>query len=199
MNFSCCLTWFYYSRPWLCNNTLSATTYPQQLGRAFFVMNLFLAGNPSFPKYFKCFMWTEERAIQKPTNVDRVLDTNKVIIILTAYKTPSSCKSLSLPDVNKKKIGLSTFPFINIITKWSQNMIKPLLANTPIRSLHPTASCKWMQHCRPTAPNIVECMLHPLAHPVAMLLQCCCMLLGVVTQTFSHVQMDTTILSLAHI
>ena len=69
-------------------------------------MNLFLAANPSFPKYFKCFMWTEERAIQKLTNVDRVLDINEVYlistIILTAYKTPSSCKSLSLPDVNKK-------------------------------------------------------------------------------------------------
>ena len=25
-----------------------------------------------------------------------------LLIILTAYKTPSSCKSLSLPDVNKK-------------------------------------------------------------------------------------------------
>ena len=55
-------------------------------------------------------MWTEERAIQKPTNVDRVLDTNKVIIILTAYKTPSSCKSLSLPDVNKKKLAYRLFP-----------------------------------------------------------------------------------------
>ena len=36
-------------------------------------------GNPSFPKYFKCFLWIEERAIQKVTNVDRVLDINKVI------------------------------------------------------------------------------------------------------------------------
>ena len=50
-------------------------------------------------------------------------------------------------------------------------MIKPLHANTSIRSFHPKASCKWMQHCRPTALNIVECyMLRPLAHPVA----CCC-------------------------
>lgn len=56
-------------------------------------------------------------------------------------------------------------------------MIKLLLANTSIRSLHPKASCKWMPHCRPTAPNIVECyMLCPLAHPVA----CCCVLLHVV-------------------
>ena len=78
-------------------------------------------------------------------------------------------------------------------------MIKTLHANTSIRSFHPKASCKQMQHCRPTALNIVECyMLRPLAHPVA----CCCnvvaMLLGVVTPTFSHVQMDTTILSLAY-
>ena len=61
-------------------------------------------------------MWTEERAIQKLTNVDRVLDINKVYvihvltIILTAYKTPSSCKSLNLPDVNKKKLAYQLFP-----------------------------------------------------------------------------------------
>ena len=53
--------------------------------KGLFVMNLFLAGNPSFPKYFKCFTWTEERVIQKPTNVDRVLDTNKVICDINNY------------------------------------------------------------------------------------------------------------------
>ena len=31
-------------------------------------------------------------------------------IILKAYKTPSSCKSLSLPDVNKKKLAYRLFP-----------------------------------------------------------------------------------------
>ena len=31
-------------------------------------------------------------------------------IILTAYKTPSSCKSLSLPDVNTKKLAYQLFP-----------------------------------------------------------------------------------------
>ena len=85
-------------------------------------------------------------------------------------------------------------------------MIKCLHANTSIRSFHPKALCKWMQHCRPTALNIVECyMLRPLAHPVA----CCCnvvaMLLCVVGscctkfetgQTFSHMQMDTTTLNI---
>ena len=68
-------------------------------------------------------------------------------------------------------------------------MIKPLHANTSIRSFHPKASCKRMQHCQPTAPNIVECyMLCPLAHPVA----CCCnvvaMLLGVVAQSLKLVK-----------
>ena len=69
-------------------------------------------------------------------------------------------------------------------------MIKPLHANTSIRSFHPTASCKCMQHCRPTALNIVECyMLRPLAHSVA----CCCnvvaMLLGVVAQSLKLVKL----------
>ena len=77
-------------------------------------------------------MWKEERAIQKPTNVDRVLDTNKVIIILTAYKTPSSCKSLSLPDVNQKKIGLSTSPFMNITTKLSHKIGSNPSIKTPL-------------------------------------------------------------------
>ena len=65
-------------------------------------------------------------------------------------------------------------------------MIKPLLPNTSIRSLHPKASCKRMQHCQPTAPDIVECyMLRPLAHPVA----CCCKLLGVVVQSLKLVKL----------
>ena len=78
-------------------------------------------------------------------------------------------------------------------------MIKPLLPNTSIRSLHPKASCKRMQHCQPTAPNIVECyMLRPLAHSVAF----CCDVVGSCCtkfetgQTFRHVQMDTTTLNI---
>ena len=70
-------------------------------------------------------------------------------------------------------------------------MIKPGHKNTSIRCLHPLkASCKGMQHCRPTALNIVECyMLRPLAHSVA----CCCnvvaMLLGVVAQSLKLVKL----------
>ena len=101
-------------------------------------MNLFLAGNPSFPKYFKCFMWTEERAIQKPTNVDRVLDTNKVIIILTAYKTPSSCKSLSLPDVNTKKLAYQLFPLSILL----QNYPLKYDQTPPYKHLYKVSSSK---------------------------------------------------------
>ena len=163
-------------------------------------MNLFLAGNPSFPKYFKCFMWTEERAIQKPTNVDRVLDTNKVIIILTAYKTPSSCKSLSLPDVNKKYRLIKYIPLSillqNYHLKYDQTPpckhLYKVFSSYSLMQMYATLSANSSQHC--WMLNVAS-----IGTPCCMLLQCCCMLLGVVTQTFSHVQMDTTILSLAHI
>ena len=49
--------------------------------------------------------------------------------------------------------------------------------------------CKRTQHCWPTTPNIVGCYMScPFAHPVA----CCCMLLGVVTQSLKPVKRSTT-------
>ena len=56
--------------------------------------------------------------------------------------------------------------------------------------------CKRTKHCWLTIPNVVGCyMLRPFAYPVA----CCCVLLGVVGQswfetgqTFSYAQTDTT-------
>ena len=113
-----------------------------------------------------------------------------LIIILTAYKTPSSCKSLSLPDVNKKNrlINFSLYQYYyKIIT---QNMIKPPLPNTCIRSLHPKALCKADEML--SANSSQHCwMLHvaSVGTPCCMLLRCCCVLLGVVSQTLKLVKL----------
>ena len=48
-----------------------------------------------FSTYFKCFTWTEDIAIQKLTNVDRVLDINKMICDINNY-TYSIQNSLQL-------------------------------------------------------------------------------------------------------
>ena len=126
-----------------------------------------------------------------------------LIIILTAYKTPSSCKSLSLPDVNKKYRLINYIPLSillqNYHLKYDQTPpckhLYKVFSSYSLMQMYATLSANSSQHCW---------MLHvaSIGTPCCMLLQCCCDVVGSCCtkfetgQTFSRVQMDTTTLNI---